>query len=68
MLSGSVLAKQPPVARRIVESAPMSGHDPSVITVTDGLVGAVVLGLRRAGVTVDDVVFARIEASLATLR
>jgi glucosamine kinase len=68
VLSGSVLAKQPSVARRIVESAPVSGPDPTVITVNDGLVGAVVLALRRAGVTVDDPVFARIKTSLATLR
>jgi glucosamine kinase len=68
VLSGSVLSRQPSVAGRIVESVRLSGHDPKVVTVTDGLVGAVVLALRRAGVTVDDGVFARIQASLATLR
>jgi N-acetylglucosamine kinase-like BadF-type ATPase len=68
VLSGSVLSKQPGVAARIVEWVRMSGHDPIVITVTDGLVGAVVLALRRADVTVDDAVFARVQSSLATLR
>ena len=68
VLSGSVLSKQPSVARRILESARIADHDPTVITVTDGLAGAVVLALRRAGVTVDDGVFACIQASLAALR
>jgi N-acetylglucosamine kinase-like BadF-type ATPase len=68
VLSGSVLSKQPTVAARIVETVRRSGHDPTVITVTDGLVGAVVLALRRAGMAVDEAVFARIQSSLATLR
>jgi N-acetylglucosamine kinase-like BadF-type ATPase len=68
VLSGSVLSKQPALAARIVESVRTSGHDPTVIKVTDGLVGAVVLALRRADVTVDEAVFARVQSSLATLR
>jgi glucosamine kinase len=68
VLSGSVLSKQPSVAQQTVGSARVSGLDPTVITVTDGLAGAVVLALRRAGVTVDDAVFTRIQASLATFR
>jgi N-acetylglucosamine kinase-like BadF-type ATPase len=68
VLSGSVLSKQPTLAARIVESVRTSGHDPTVITVTDGLVGAVVLALRRAGVAVDEAVFARARSSLAILR
>jgi N-acetylglucosamine kinase-like BadF-type ATPase len=68
VLSGGVLSRQPAVAARIVEAVRRSGHDPTVITVTDGLVGAVVLALRRAGVAVDDAVFARVQSSLAALR
>jgi N-acetylglucosamine kinase-like BadF-type ATPase len=68
VLGGSVLTKQPLVARRIVETARVPGHDPVVITMTDGLVGAAVLALRGADETVDDAVLARIRVSLARLR
>jgi N-acetylglucosamine kinase-like BadF-type ATPase len=68
VLSGSVLSKQPIVAARIVEAVRRSGHDPTVITVTDGLAGAVVLALRRAGLAVDEAVLTRVQSSLATLR
>ena len=65
VLGGSILSLQPAIAERVVRSL----HDPAdVITVSDGLAGAAVLALRRGGVDVDDTVFARIHASLSTLR
>ena len=38
------------------------------ILVADGMAGAAVLALKRAGVKVDEAVFERISASLAALR
>lgn len=65
VLGGSILSQQLAIAERVVRSL----HDPAdVITVSDGLAGAAVLALRHGGVDVDDTVFARIHASLSTLR
>ena len=65
VLGGSILSQQLAIAERVVRSL----HDPAdFITVSDGLAGAAVLALRHGGVDVDDTVFARIHASLATLR
>ncbi len=68
MLGGSVLAHQSSV--RDVLSAFLAdlGNPGSLVLVPDGLAGAAVIALRRAGVVVDATVFARITASLARLR
>jgi glucosamine kinase len=49
-----------------VELVPMAGGQP-VIPVSDGLVGAAVLVLRRAGGNVDDSLFHRIRAEVSRL-
>ncbi len=68
VLGGSVLAHQSSV--RDVLSAFLAdlGNPGSLVLVPDGLAGAAVIALRRAGVVVDATVFARITASLARLR
>ena len=68
VLGGSIVAQQPLVARRVVEVLRTGGADPSVVTVTDGVVGAAVLALRHDGRCVDDATFARVHTSLAALR
>ena len=68
VLSGSVLSKQPTVADQVVATFRERTDETAVITVSDGVVGAVVLALRRAGTTVDDAVFERVQTSLAALR
>ncbi len=56
--AGSVLARQPDFANRVA---------PGAVVATDGLAGAAVLALRRAGVHVDDDVYLRVTSSLAQL-
>ena len=68
VLGGSVLVHQVAVADRVeprwrVRRAPLSTR-----VVTDGLVGAAVLALRRAGATVDATTFTTVTDSLARLR
>jgi N-acetylglucosamine kinase-like BadF-type ATPase len=67
VLSGSILS-QPVIGDPVVESYRTQRPGGDVATVSDGLAGAAVLVLRRAGERVDDVVLARIHASLADLR
>jgi glucosamine kinase len=50
-----------------VELVPMAGGGQPVIPVSDGLVGAAVLVLRRAGGDVDDTLFQRIRAEVTRL-
>jgi glucosamine kinase len=50
-----------------VELVPMAGGGQPVIPVSDGLVGAAVLVLRRAGGNVDDSLFHRIRAEVTRL-
>ena len=68
VLGGSVLAHQPSVARRAISALERGTDDVSVVTVTDGVAGAIVLALRHAGLVVDESVFARVRRSLATVR
>jgi glucosamine kinase len=68
VLSGSILSQQASVARRVVRTFRSTDDGPAVITVSDGLVGAVVLVLRHGGVRVDDTVLARVRTTLAALR
>jgi glucosamine kinase len=67
VLSGSILSRQPSVARSVVRHVD-SVDDSQVVTVPDGIVGAAVLALRCGGVPVDETVFGRVQSSLATLR
>ena len=69
VLCGSILARQPSVADPVTAAfRSVMGGDAAVIPVTDGLPGAAVLALRRAGLTVDDAVFGRIHDTLAARR
>ena len=68
VLGGSILAHQPSVARQAIVALPRGTAAPSVVTVADGVAGAIVLALRHADNVVDESVFGRIHTSLATLR
>lgn len=71
VLGGSILSHQRSVADPVAQSfhaAGRAGDGPGVITVSDGLPGAVVLALRRGGLSVDDPTFDRVRASLARSR
>ena len=68
MLGGSILSQQPSMAAGVVAALREHGVEGAVVTVPDGVAGAAVLALRRGGVIVDDIVFARIQSSLAALR
>ena len=64
VLSGSIVSRQPAVARRAVRSVLTAAEGVEVITVSDGLAGAAVLALRQVGVTVDDSILVRLHGSL----
>jgi N-acetylglucosamine kinase-like BadF-type ATPase len=69
VLCGSILARQPSVADPVAATfRSVMGADAAAIPVTDGLPGAAVLALRRAGLTVDDAVFERIHDTVASRR
>lgn len=68
VLGGSILAQKSVVADAVATAATASGLVPETRQVPDGVIGAAVLSLRSAGVTVDAAVFERIRGSLAGLR
>ncbi len=68
VLGGSILTHQAGTRTRLEEAWSGAGRTDPVVVVPDGLVGAAVLALRRAGVVVDEAVFARVTATLAPLR
>ncbi|MEO7753966.1 MAG: BadF/BadG/BcrA/BcrD ATPase family protein [Terracoccus sp.] len=68
VLGGSVLAHQPAVRDVLSAHLLEVGHPGALVVVPDGLAGAAVIALRRAGVVVDASVFARITTSLARFR
>jgi glucosamine kinase len=69
VLCGSILARQPSIADPVAAAfRSVMGADATAIPVTDGLPGAAVLALRRAGSTVDDAVFERVHDTLAARR
>ena len=68
VLGGSVLLHQATVAVAVETSFRSQGGTGHVVRVADGVAGAAALALRNHGVTVDEAVFARIDASLAALR
>ena len=68
VLGGSILAQNSVVADAVLTAARASGLVSHTHQVGDGVVGAAVLSLRSAGVTVDAEVFGRITGSLAGLR
>ncbi|GAA3859785.1 hypothetical protein GCM10022381_00570 [Leifsonia kafniensis] len=69
VLGGSVLGRGLLAATIPLGASLRAGLDNSPpITVTDGLVGAAVLGLRRAGIRVDENIFRRITGDVTALR
>jgi N-acetylglucosamine kinase-like BadF-type ATPase len=69
VLGGSILSQQPSVSEPVVRSFnAATAADALVITVSDGTVGAAASALRHGGVPVDDIVFLRLQTSLAALR
>jgi glucosamine kinase len=68
VLGGSILAQEGVVAESVAAAAAGSARVTRTHQVPDGMVGAIVLSLRSAGVDVGPDVFQRIVASLAELR
>ncbi|WP_411721593.1 N-acetylglucosamine kinase [Mycetocola sp.] len=68
VLGGSILAQEGVVAQSLSAAAAASGLVTTTHQVPDGMVGAIVLSLRSAGVEVGADVFQRIVATLAGLR
>src|SRR4051812_9456011 len=68
VLGGSVLLHQAAVAAAVETFFRRQGGVGNVVTVADGIAGAAALALRHHGIAVDHAVFARIGASLATVR
>lgn len=65
VLGGSVAAHLPTLPAAIAEVLRAAGHAPDIRLVKDGSVGAVVLALRHAEVTVDEAMLQKITASIA---
>jgi hypothetical protein len=63
-LGGGVMPHLTGVSRGIAEILRAAGHEPDIRLVTDGSVGAIVLAMRAAGLTVDAPMFATIAASV----
>jgi N-acetylglucosamine kinase-like BadF-type ATPase len=68
VLGGSILAQAGVVAESVAAAAASSGLVTGTHQVPDGMVGAIVLSLRAAGVYVGAEVFERIIATLSALR
>jgi N-acetylglucosamine kinase-like BadF-type ATPase len=73
VVGGGVARRLPGLAAALARDEPTSSADRGgpggpVVTVTDGAVGAAVLALRHADITVDSAVFDRLTASVAQLR
>ncbi len=65
VLGGGVMAGQPRLRERTLAALRAAGLRLPVIDAADGLVGASVLGLRGAGVTVDATVFETVRSTTA---
>lgn len=65
VVGGGVMMGQPRLREGIVAALESAGLTLRVIEATDGLVGAAVLGLRDAGITVDAAVFERLRSTTA---
>jgi len=68
VLGGGTLAKHDELVERIAAARASRGSAPEIQRVEDGAVGAAVIALREASVTVDAPVFERVRRTLATLR
>jgi glucosamine kinase len=68
LVIGGGVAAQPRVREGLHTAVAGHGITGSVLVVQDGLVGAGVLALRRAGVIVDEAVFARLQQTTAQVR
>ena len=68
VLGGGTLARHDELVARIAAAHTRPGATPEVRRVADGAVGAAVIALRQASVTVDAQVFERISRTLAALR
>jgi hypothetical protein len=64
-LGGGVMPHLAGVAAGIAETVRAAGYAPDIRPVIDGSVGAAVLALRAAGLTVDAALFETIAASVA---
>lgn len=65
VLGGSVAAHLATLPTAIAEVLRAAGHTPDIRLVKDGSVGAVVLAMRHAKITVDDAMLKKITASMA---
>lgn len=65
VIGGGVMSGQPRLRERAVVALESAGLTLRVIEATDGLVGAAVLGLRDAGVTVDAAAFETLRSTTA---
>lgn len=69
VLGGTVAAKLPDLRESIVETMELkTGYQPDVVTVPDGAVGAAVLALRSAGITVDETIHQRMSQTINARR
>lgn len=68
VLGGSVLIRQEATSKAVESAWRDRGRTGPVHRVAEGTTGAAVLALRHGGTEVDDVVFARVQESLAALR
>jgi N-acetylglucosamine kinase-like BadF-type ATPase len=69
VLGGGILGRSPQIADRLVAACgPKESGTPAFRAVADGAVGVCVLALRHAGSAVDEAVFRRLTASLASVR
>lgn len=68
LVIGGGVAAQPRVREGLRSAVADHGISGPVLAVQDGLVGAGVLALRRAGVSVDELVFARLQQTTAQVR
>jgi N-acetylglucosamine kinase-like BadF-type ATPase len=68
VLGGGTLARHDELVARVAAARSSGGRVPEVQRVADGVVGAAVIALREASVTVDEPVFATLTRTLAALR
>jgi N-acetylglucosamine kinase-like BadF-type ATPase len=68
VVSGGVLVNNPEFVSRVSAELSARGIQAPITCVPDGLLGAAVLALREAGVTVDPALFDRLRSSLVNAR
>ena len=68
VLGGGVMPHLPGVPIGIAKVVEAAGLVPEIHVATDGAIGAIVLALRAAGITVDEAMFAAIGASVGAYK